>query len=335
MNAEQQIDIVILWVDGNNPEWRARYLQYKTSEDGGDKRIIRFRDWGLLPFWFRGVEKFAPWVRKIHFVTSGELPDCLEVNHPKLNWVKHEDFIPQEYLPTFSANTIELNLHRIEGLSDRFIYFNDDMFLIREAKPTDFFKNGLPYDYGVMSAKPSSGGIAHMVINNLDVLEKRFDKHTTMKKNFFKWFSLRYGSKILNNILLYPWREFSGFVDPHVAQPFCKNIFKEVWEFAPDVLDSTCRRRFRTDADVNHWLLRYWQLAAGAFYPQNKGENSICMDITNDSLEQIKDVITSQKYLNICLNDSQIGESFENAKQVVIESFSQILAEPSSFEKQS
>ena len=111
-----------------------------------DTRNVRYRDWDTLKYWFRGVEKYAPWVNKIHFVTYGHLPKFLNTNNPKLNIVNHKDFIPKEYLPTFSANPIELNLHRIKDLSEQFVFFNDDMFVINKVKSTDFFKNGKPRD---------------------------------------------------------------------------------------------------------------------------------------------------------------------------------------------
>ena len=60
-----------------------------------DDRDIRYRDWDNLQFWFRGVEKFAPWVNKIHFVTYGHLPKWLNVNNKKLNIVNHKDFMPE------------------------------------------------------------------------------------------------------------------------------------------------------------------------------------------------------------------------------------------------
>lgn len=69
---------------------------------------------GYLKYWFRGVEKYAPWVHKIYFVTCGQKPDWLNENHDKLVLVNHEDYIPHEYLPTFSSHTIELNFHRIK-----------------------------------------------------------------------------------------------------------------------------------------------------------------------------------------------------------------------------
>ena len=146
--TEAEIDFVIAWVDGSDPNWQkekqkhlAEFLKDESVVDQGD---YRYRDWDLLQYWFRSVEKYAPWVRKVHFVTCGQIPIWLNVNHPKLHIVNHEDYIPQEYLPTFNSHTIELNMHRIDGLSEQFVYFNDDMYITQRVAPTDFFMNGLP-----------------------------------------------------------------------------------------------------------------------------------------------------------------------------------------------
>ena len=142
----EKIDFVIIWVDGGDPEWQAEKSKYQSDTENTDTRSIRYRDWDNLQYWFRAVEKYAPWVNKIHFVTWGHLPSWLDTTNPKLNIVNHKDYIPPEYLPTFSSHTIELNLHRIEGLAEQFVYFNDDMFLNKPVRPDDFFKNGLPCD---------------------------------------------------------------------------------------------------------------------------------------------------------------------------------------------
>ena len=129
---KEPIDFVITWVDGNDPKWQEEKDKTLIAQGLGvhiDGRKERYRDWDNLQYWFRGVEKYAPWVRKIHFVTWGHMPEWLNVDHPKLHIVKHEDFIPKEFLPTFNSHTIEWNFHRIEGLSEHFLYFNDDMFL--------------------------------------------------------------------------------------------------------------------------------------------------------------------------------------------------------------
>lgn len=122
------IDFVIPWVDGSDLEWRKSKNKYSGKIDEPvDITDARYRDWDILKYWFRGVEKYAPWVHKIYFVTCGQKPDWLNENHDKLVLVNHEDYIPHEYLPTFSSHTIELNFHRIKNLSEHFVYFNDDV----------------------------------------------------------------------------------------------------------------------------------------------------------------------------------------------------------------
>ncbi len=129
-----KIDFVLLWVDGNDSVWQQQknlYLSQEISVPLGDANgNCRFRDHGLLRYWFRSVERFAPWVNKVFFVTCGQKPEWLDESYSKLCLVNHKDFIPAEYLPTFHSNTIELNLHRIDTLSEHFVLFNDDMFQI-------------------------------------------------------------------------------------------------------------------------------------------------------------------------------------------------------------
>jgi len=119
-DMNKPIDFVMIWVDGNDPEWQKEKAKYDGSVVTTANSEVRYRDWDNLQYWFRAVEKYAPWVNKIHFVTWGHIPKWLDTTNPKLNIVKHSDFIPEEYLPTFSSHTIELNLHRIEGLAEIF-----------------------------------------------------------------------------------------------------------------------------------------------------------------------------------------------------------------------
>ena len=88
------IDFVIPWVDGSDPEWRKSKNKYSGKIDEPvDRTDARYRDWDILKYWFRGVEKYAPWVHKIYFVTCGQKPDWLNENHEKLILVNHEDYI--------------------------------------------------------------------------------------------------------------------------------------------------------------------------------------------------------------------------------------------------
>lgn len=138
------IDFVILWVDGNDPDWQAEKSRYQSEKEDDSNTVNRYRDWNLLPYWFRAVENFAPWVRKIHFVTWGHVPKFLQLENSKLHIVRHDEFIPEDYLPTFSSHAIEMNIHRIPGLAEHFVYFNDDMFLLRPFEKEDFFETIFP-----------------------------------------------------------------------------------------------------------------------------------------------------------------------------------------------
>ena len=256
-----------------------------TTSDGGDEVInrdytdippvnvtIRFHNesnsYDNLRYWFRGVEKFAPWVNNIYFVTWGHIPSWLNINHPNLNIVKHEDFIPKQYLPTFNSHTIELNFHRIKGLSEKFVYFNDDMYLINKSNPEDFFRNNLPCDAAVLGCIcPQDDVVSNVIFNNVVILNKYFVKTDLTIKKWNYVLNLKYGKHLIRTLLLYPFGKFTGFYDFHLAIPFMKKTFEEVWQLEKKVLDTTCNNKFRTVHDVSPWIFRYWQLAKCDFVP--------------------------------------------------------------------
>ena len=186
------IDFVVLWVDGSDPEWFAEKMKYQPSVSDESNAVNRFRDWGLMPYWFRAVEQFAPWVRKIHFVTWGHVPSWLNLDNPKLHHVKHTDYIPGEYLPTFNANTIEMNIHRIPDLAEHFVFFNDDMFMLRAMKKTDFFRGGLPCTYGAeipLQFLGSPGIWQHLITNDMRTVNNHFNKRDQVRLHRKKYLS--------------------------------------------------------------------------------------------------------------------------------------------------
>ena len=333
-NTEQKpIDFVIIWVDGNDPEWRKVKNQYVPKAIGEDDQEVRYRDWDNLQYWFRAVEKYTPWVNKIHFVTWGHLPKWLNVDHPKLHIVKHEDYIPAEYLPTFNSHTIEMNLHRIEGLAEQFVYFNDDMFINAPMQPEDFFVNGLPCDtfaldciyWGKDSAGPYNG-------NDMAVINTYFPKKKALKENWKKWFKLRYGlNNLYKTLVLCPWRWFPGFYYQHLPNSFLKSTYEEVWKAEPELLDLTCRCKIRSTTNVNQWLIKYWQLASGNFYPRTN-KIGVCYHVKEKNYPYLLETIRSGRHKMICINDTAKTLDFETKKQGVIEAYEQVLGEKSAFE---
>lgn len=327
---EFPIDFVIPWVDGSDPEWIAEFNKYAPKEkrldiDSSEKR---YRDYGLLRYWFRGVEKFAPWVRTVHFITCGQKPDWLNLNNPKLHWVKHSDYIPQEYLPVFSSHTIELYMHKIPGLAEQIVYFNDDLFLTALVRKSFFFKNGFPRDSAVMNAI-SACKIRDIVFNDLDEIERNFKKADVLK-HFSKWFNPVYGKELFRTVCLLPWPKFTGFLDMHFAQGFCKSTIEDVWLHCGERLSQTMGNRFRSRDDVNQWLFRYWHLCKGAFCPEHPGSHKKYFDL-DANIDRIVNAIKRQEYKEIVLNDADVSD-YEAVMKKISSAFETILPEKSSFE---
>ncbi len=329
------IDFVILWVDGNDPKWQEEFEKY-SSVDGYNHKM-HFRDWDNLQYIFRAFERFTPWVRKIHFVTWGHLPVWLDRKHPKLNIVNHSDILNDSYLPVFNSNAIEANIYKINKLSEKFVLFNDDFFLTSEIKKERFFQNELPCDMLISNALTSSSGVGHYVLNNLEILNKHFNKRAMLKKNFTKWFTPLYGTNTIRNLALLPWPRFTGFVDPHQPQPFLKSTFVEVWNKEREILEKTTASKFRSCSDTNQYLFRYWQLVKGDFHPISM-RDTIYEEITMENIKsaKIENIITSGKYSMVCLNDSvemDSDENYEVSKEKIKMYLKKILPKKSSFEK--
>ena len=322
----------MIWVDGSDPEWRAERAVYDPSS--GDNREVRFRDWDNLQYWFRGVEKFAPWVNKVHFVTWGHLPKWLNTENPKLNIVNHRDYIPEKYLPTFNSHTIELNLHRIEGLAEQFVYFNDDMFITAPVKPEDFFKGGRPLDtYAMDCINFASNSAGVFIGNDMTVINDNFDKNTCMKKDFSKWFSPANGAKrVMKTTMLNIWPWFPGIYYNHLSSNFLKSTFEKIWEKEYEKLDATCACKFRSNLNVNQWLMKYWQLAEGIAVPRSVAIGQ-CYNLKPQNFEKACRAVETGKHRLICMNDTDNTPDFETSKERLIESFEKLLPEKSSFEK--
>lgn len=328
---DYKIDFVIPWVDGGDIQWlkeKNKYAETNTFED--DVRDIRFRDWDTLKYWFRGVEMFAPWVNRIHFITWGHLPSWLNINHPKIHIVNHRDYIPEKYLPTFSSHVIELNMHRIPGLSEHFVYFNDDIFILNPLYEKDFFQGGVPCDLCVANAiTPRLGEFSPILLQTTSYINKHFNKKRDIRKNFRKWFSLKYGVLLVRTLCLLPWTFYTGFYNHHLAVAYEKKTLETVWSEEPEILDRTCMHRFRNDSDVNQYIFRYWRLASGEFIPhKNLGKY---INMGNDN-SHIYSAIRNQKYKLFCINDTENKADFESEKAKMKSAFDAIFPEKSEFE---
>ena len=142
------IDVVYTWVNGSDSHFQDTMAQFRVRQDiSGNKmqgsvknESNRFRDNDELRYSLRSLIRYAPWVRRVYIVTNGQVPQWLDTEHPRLQIVTHQEiFLNEAHLPTFSSPAIEAHLHRIKGLSEHFLYFNDDVFLGKQISPDDFF----------------------------------------------------------------------------------------------------------------------------------------------------------------------------------------------------
>lgn len=328
------IDFVITWVDMNDPKWQADFSKYSGRKENTKNGVseARFRDNGFLRYWFRGVEKFAPWVRRIHFVTSGQKPEWLDESNPKINLVNHKDYIPEEFLPTYNSVVIERYIHRIPGLADHFVYFNDDFYIINTIAPTRFFRNGMPCDIAAFLYNPSWSQWYKRIKNNLKIINRHFDKREVMRRDRDKWFHKSYGSKAHWNYLLKPYGKFITLRTPHNAQPYLKSTFEEVWAVAGKELTETSVNRFRALNDLTPELFRTWQICRGNFEPYNTYSDTKMFPLMVRPRQAVR-AIYNQSYSLICLNDNVHIRNYDRVMADIRAAFESILPEKSGFER--
>jgi hypothetical protein len=331
------IDVVIPWVDGSDPEWQKNKQYYEKLQNQVDESDTnyRFESWDNLNYLFRAIEKFMPWVNSIFLITCGQIPSFLKRDHPKLNIVFHKDYIPEEYLPTYNSNTIEMNLFRINKLSENFILFNDDLFPLQHIDEDYYFQNNVPCDEAIeaiIMPNVSSSAIGrYYLINDMRIINRHFHKREVQSKNYNKWFTDVYGELLQRNIWMKPWYDFAGFRNAHMAAPYKKSTMKKIWHLEYETLDRASRNHFRNYNDITHFVVRYWQLCEGNFIPRRTLGKSFT--VTMNNYEEVASVIEKQSEFMISTNEICTTNDFSVIKDRINDAFEKILPDKCSFEK--
>ena len=335
---KSDIDIVIYWVDGSDEKWLSKKASYSPASNT-DMSAARYRDTETLKYTFRGIEKFMPWVNNVYFVTDEQLPEWLNKEAPNLKLIDHKDFIPHEYLPTFSANPIELNFHRIKGLNEKFIVFNDDFITTAPTKPEDFFVDGKPRDI-FMEYPIMCGGktpvFSSLLTNTYNLVGKHFERSDYKRRLRSKILSFKYGKYYFYNLMMYmmPFPKFFGLLTPHFARPYLKSTFEKVWQAEGDTLDRVCHNRFRSSEDINIYAMRLWNLMEGNFVPGNIHKDGKAYLLTNvEDTRKAADEIRHNSRKLICINDVLDDRDFDEAKKIFLGALDEILPETCVFEK--
>jgi len=224
------VDAVYTWVDGDDPAWQAR----RAARLGGVQGLslsraasgrARYASREELRYSMRSLHLFAPWLRHIYVVTDGQVPGWLDTTHAGVTVVPHAEILPARHLPTFNSHAIETGLHRIPGLSDQFVYFNDDVLLGRPLGPHRFFDvAGKPAAFvgeqGIGDDTPDTLPFQRAGLNNRALLERDFGKVITR-------------------------------VMRHTPHPCDRRVLHRLEEAYPDEIERTSAAAFRSETDVS------------------------------------------------------------------------------------
>ena len=291
------MDVVITYVDGNDPLWKQDYEKYS------DVPVMekRFRDWGTLKYLLRGVEKHMPFVSNVFLVVSHEsqVPQWIDKNVVRV--ILHKDFIPETLLPTFNCNPIEMHLHNIEGLSEEYIYFNDDLFPVADSRPEDFYRDGKAV-LG-FSRHLFAGGMFKQICRNSD--------------------------RMARGLLSMPGS--LCFLRPqHSCQPMFKSIcFKVYGELKEEILTSMTRTR--TASNMNQYLYLDYAFYSGRMISERISCKHFSAAVTSPS--RLRRFIRKPYRKFLCINDVRLGEQkFNQMQSAVIKAFEERFPQKSRFE---
>lgn len=282
------IDMVFSWVDGTSSEFqRARAQRMKTYVVGdGDDSEARYRQIDELKYALRSVRLFAPWVRRIFVVTDSPRPAWL-AEHPAVTFVRSEEFFADpSVLPTHNSHAVESQLHHIEGLSEHFIYSNDDMFFGRPVRPEMFFSPGGITKFieattriGLGEPHPSRSGFENAARVNRGLLFERFGRVTTRHLE-------------------------------HAATPLRRSVMAELEREFPAEFARTAASAFRSSSDISvtNSLYHYYALMTGRAVVQERAKVKYIETTLASAAAEMDNLLRKRDYDFFCLNDGSRPE---------------------------
>lgn len=309
------IDIVYTWVNSNDPDWKEIYKTYKPDFNSDATSDARFKSRDELKYSIRSWEMYGNFFRNIYIVSNCKPPEWLNLDNPRIKWVYHEDILPAEVLPTFSSHAIETSVHKIPGLSEFFIYCNDDVFLTKKTSFEDFF-----YSNKVSKIRLENWGNVNgdATIGDPDFLN-----------------AARNGRKLLEDT----FKVSCTSLHSHTIFPMRKSIVEEICNKFKDSIENTFRQRFRSKTDVSLTSFLYPHYAYLTGNAVNSKDKVLLIKSTKDFVSIFSNLILEQKEnsqslpLTICINDG--ADSYKNEKWnlEVVKFLENYFSHKSSFEK--
>ncbi|MCU1477163.1 MAG: cpsY [Subtercola sp.] len=295
------IDMVFSWVDGNDID----YQQRRQAQSGGyvvgegDDSDARYRQIDELKYALRSVYTFAPWVRRIFIASDSPKPSWL-ADHPRVTFVRSEEFFTDPtVLPTHNSQAVESQLHHIPGISEHFLYSNDDMFFGRPVQPNMFF---------------SSGGVT------------KFIEATTrigLGENGVERSGFENAARVNRRLLFEKFGRIITRHLEHAAAPLRRSIMSELeMEFSDD-FERTAASRFRssTDISVTNSLYHYYALMTGRAVVQEAAEVRYVDTTQRSGLALLPAILRKRSCDFFCLNDGSYPEVSAEERASVVQSF--------------
>ena len=248
--ANFPIDAVVTWVDGNSPEHRKQRARYDLSGQSGKDDVageIRYSSLGEINYCIASILRFAPYIRNIFIVTDGQDPglgDFVEKYFPgqsgRLKIVDHRVIYRgyEKYLPVFNSLSIETLLWRIPGLSEHFLYFNDDVMLVNDSVVEDYFVGDRIVVYG----------------RYCSLIWARIDYFLRPRNNGYKPLSFK---NFMLNAAKAAGERFLMYRLSHSPHPMKVSTFREFFEKNPELMENNIRCRFREPQQFNPAELCY------------------------------------------------------------------------------
>lgn len=300
------IDYVFPYVNMNDEVWKRQYVEARRKLNlSTNINSVRFEDNGRLKYLFRGIDKFMPWINKVHMIVSNieQVPDWIDKE--KVHIVLHKDIIPHELLPVFNSTAIEMFLGNIPNLADKFIYGNDDCYPIRKLEEADFFENNIPK------------------------IKLKEDKGTSSQFKKVEYNSQRIVADYFGIKLPDPNERFLKV--EHTFAPLTKEVCKIVLDkFWKKVYNSVTP--FREEKNINQYIYTYYIYFSEIYLPSNR---TYKYNALKDIETTIFDIIRNQTVDSVCLNDCSKNKILiEYFKKEAIEAFDSILPDKSKYEKE-
>lgn len=296
------IDIVFSWVDGSDIEFQrrraAQMASYVVGE--GDDNEARYRQIDELKYALRSIHMFAPWIRNIYIATDSPVPRWLDAEHPRIHIMRSEDFFSDTSgLPTHNSHAVESQLHHIPGLSEHFLYSNDDMFIGRPLSPDVFFSPGGVTKFveagtriGLGETDPTRSGFENAARVNRRLLWERFGAVTTRHLE-------------------------------HCAAPLRISVLREMEsEFAEDFRrTATSPFRSATDISVTNSLYHYYGLMTGRAVTQTQAKVLYIETTLRQAPDMMRRLLKKRDQDMFCLNDGSKPEIDAEERMRIVTDF--------------